>query len=230
MKKWFTGCTRVSGNQLGMVYSPHPTDPRVTIERRKSDKPVLLVEETQAQDAAFGLLVKVGGRVLDAIRIGFPPDKKRKKGMPRFVSENMLAKVATGERIDPEEPYDPRKKVYSQFEGVIDYERLIVAKGPLDPVTAEITLNVTARQLTVAQEADTFEGTYSRKNDRVFLLVYDKGKKSLTIELKPRGENGSTVIELPRLMNLDSVVCYIFARSLKKWLVSDSVYILPKRA
>lgn len=223
MRKRFYGVAEARGTFGDQVTYPHPFLQGVMISRALSLKPVKLKENVAEHDAAFGGLGQEGGYLLSATRVGFPHESGRCSGHSYFMKLNAKKKVAKAVKKDPDTPYNPDADVMDQYECVIDYPRLVLAKGNLPPIKVEVTLDEENSKVLCTQEADVEGGTSRGANDVGYCVVYDPTNHACIVEkLRRRSESGSTLVALPVGTDYETLVAYVFTTTDKGKPTSNS--------
>ena len=171
-------------------------------ERKSSDSPAAVEQRKR-----FGMLVELTQNLQPAIVIGFP---QRKRGL--------LARNA----------FHHLNKDICTVEGdiiTVDYEHLLCANGQLVVPDVTVSYQTANSKLAFVQTAME-EEVNCNADDLVYgvLLEKEKGFCRL-VQLRVRGEGGSTSAALPQGWKKENLIVYTFALSANKKKASKSQFL-----
>lgn len=162
------------------------------------------------QRAIFGLLVQLSRVFIQTTRIGFPEKANGRSSSNEFVRTNKNFVT-----------------VDENYVATIDVEKLQVSGGQLSryfKVTA--TYDTATRTLTFQQEAPSASALTGEPKELVYASILETGANaSGLVPLRPRGESGSTSIELPEWWKIENCQIYLFATSENGRQASPSQYL-----
>lgn len=171
-------------------------------ERKSSDSPAAVEQRKR-----FGMLVKLTTDLQPAITIGFP---QRKRGLSAGNAFHQL-----------------NKDICTVEDNVItvDYERLLCASGSL--IIPEVTVSYTAEtQKFIFKQTPTEEEVDCNADDMVYAVMLESVLGFCrVVQLRKRGESGSTSMALPKKWSKENVMIYTFAVSADKKKASPSQYL-----
>ncbi len=164
--------------------------------------------EAVNQRLKFAMLIMLSSVLQSAIRLGFP---QRKKGWSVANAFHSLNKdICTVEA----------KNVVT-----VDYERLLCASGSL--IIPEVTVSYTAEtQKFLFEQTEIEEEVDCNADDMVYAVMLESVLGFCrVVQLRERGESGSTSMVLPKKWSKDNVMIYTFAVSADKKKASPSQYL-----
>ena len=165
--------------------------------RRKATKVTNPKTDKQMrQRAKLALLVSLAQGFTDVYGVGFPDPKAGATSCNDFVAANM-ANVT----------------VDDDYAATMDYERL-ACSADKKRKRPSVTVTFAADTYNFSQPAqDKFYGQ-AKPSDKVYAVLLEKALgESALVELKTRGEGGSTSFELPEGWDSAQVMAYAFAAS-----------------
>ena len=107
----------------------------------------------------------------------------------------------------------------------VDYERLLCANGSL--ITPEVTVSYTVETQKFLFEQTEIEAEVDcNADDMVYAMMLESVLGFCrVVQLRERGESGSTSMVLPKKWSKDNVMIYTFAVSADKKKASPSQYL-----
>ena len=178
-----------------------------------SAKRVSSKEPQKRRAVAFGTVSEHGRVMLRAIRLGFPGDNGYPKGFQGFTSVNAVNAVDV-EKIDPSKPVNSRKKAPSEFRGIVDYGKLLVAAGQLVPPVVDVEMDTGNRKVVFHHAEVPLESFDCFRDDVIYGVVYYDLKHVCRIEeLGRRGETFKKSIDFVEDGKAGKHAVYVFARS-----------------
>lgn len=154
--------------------------------------------------------------VNDAIKIGFPREKRGEQPMGKFMQHN--AKVLCKSEKDEQ----------GNMTRVYNFKLMVVAAGNLLRPNVAVTFEKATGTLTFTQEADQRGGTRANPDDKIYALIIDgKNEDAEFITLRDRSENGVTTFIVPDWWDKDNIFVYAFAATSTKKKASPSICLYP---
>lgn len=171
-------------------------------ERKASDSPAAV-----EQRGKFGAIVKLSTVLQPASALGFPQRKRGLSATNAFHQVNKDICTVESNTI------------------MIDYEHLLCSNGSL--ITPNVTVNYAAdTKKYLFEQEEMAEEVNCNADDLVYaVLLESKAGYCRLIELRKRGESGSTSAALPNTWNKEYVFVYVFAVSADKKKASKSLYL-----
>lgn len=196
---YLLGKARKSVGNITLCYTKRKNIAKAKVfSRRDNPTPEIL-----AQRVRLKVLVKLGRQLLPIIRKGFAGVGKGSSSNA-FVSSNMAA-IAVDEKLAE----------------TVDFSLMKVACGLLYP--PKVNVDFAEGTYSFQQEMQEEEDGYASSDDRVYGVIYEtKLGRVRLINLRVRGENGSTSYQLPEDWEDANVKVYVFATSKNGQLASDS--------
>ena len=150
------------------------------------------------------------------IDLGFREAKSPKFPVNLFVEANALT-LCTERR-------DENGKLVKEY----NYAAMQVAGGTLDPVDVTVTYTADARKFQFEQDGEVLIGGRAYPDDRVYACVFESARERVAlVDLRVRGESGSTSFALPAGWDVAKVFIYVFANAARKRWSSSSVRVYP---
>ena len=160
-----------------------------------------------------GHLTSVLKNVID---LGFREAKHPKYPINLFVEANALT-LCTARR-------DEKHKIVKEY----DYLAMKVAGGTLDPVDVTVTYTSETRKFLFEQDGEVIIGGRASADDVVYACVFESTEERVAlVELRERGESGSTSFALPTGWNVEKTFVYVFANAARQRLSSPSARVYP---
>lgn len=175
-------------------------------ERKASDSPAAVEQRKK-----FGTIVKISSVMLAPIKLGFPQHDRRLSETNVFHKLNKDICTVEGDIV------------------TVDYEHLLCANGPL--VVPEVKANYNTGTNKFIFENNAMEQEVNcNTDDLVYAVLLDNEQWFCRVmQLRNRGESGSTSMNLPSTWNIEHVIVYVFAVSADKQKVSRSQYLIPEK-
>ena len=154
--------------------------------------------------------------VNDAIKIGFPREKRGEQPLGKFMQYNAktLCKSAKNEK--------------GELVRVYDFKKMVVAAGNLLRANVTVAFDKATGVFTFTQEADSRGGTRANPNDRVYVLIIDGVNEDAEFMLlRERSESGGTSFSVPEWWDKENLFVYVFAGTRTKKKASPSVCLYP---
>ncbi|MDE7074582.1 MAG: hypothetical protein K2O69_05970 [Odoribacter sp.] len=201
---YLLGKAKKSVGNITLCYTKRKNIARAKVFSRK-DNPT---PEILVQRAKMGLLVRVVRAFLPVIRKSFVGVGKGSTSNA-FVACNMKAVT-----------------VDDRYAATIDFARLSVASGILNPPKVTVAYNEEEGSFQFMQEVQPEEDGFAFFDDRVYGVLYETGRnRSRLVELKNRGESGVTPYFLPDEWDASKVEVYAFVLQKNGRAASDSVHL-----
>ena len=202
---YLLGKARRSVGNITLCYTRRKNIAKAKIFSRK-DNPT---PEMLAQRAKMKALVQLGQSLLPVIRKGFVGIGNGSTSNA-FVAKNMKAVTVDEKNV-----------------ATVDFEQLLVASGILNPAKVTMTYTEENQKFLFEQEEQQEEDGYAFADDQVYAVLYETERgRSRLVELRPRGESGSTSYTLPEEWDNTKVKAYCFAVLKSGKEASDSRLIL----
>ena len=154
--------------------------------------------------------------VNDAIKIGFPREKRGEQPLGKFMQYNAktLCKSAKNEK--------------GELVRVYDFKKMVVAAGNLLRANVTVAFDKATGVFTFTQEADSRGGTRANPNDRVYALIIDGVNEDAEFMLlRDRSESGGTSFSVPEWWDKENLFVYVFAGARTKKKASPSICLYP---
>ena len=154
--------------------------------------------------------------VNDAIKIGFPREKRGEQPLGKFMqyNANTLCKSA--------------KNGKGELVRVYDFKKMVVAAGNLLRANVTVAFDKATGVFTFTQEADSRGGTRANPNDRVYALIIDGVNEDAEFMLlRERSESGGTSFSVPEWWDKENLFVYVFAGTRTKKKASPSICLYP---
>ena len=154
--------------------------------------------------------------VNDAIKIGFPREKRGEQPLGKFMQYNAktLCKSAKNEK--------------GELVRVYDFKKMVVAAGNLLRANVTVAFDKATGVFTFTQEADSRGGTRANPNDRVYVLIIDGVNEDAEFMLlRERSESGGTSFSVPEWWDKENLFVYVFAGTRTKKKASPSICLYP---
>ncbi|HJA14694.1 MAG TPA: hypothetical protein H9796_06380 [Candidatus Butyricimonas faecavium] len=154
--------------------------------------------------------------VNDAIKIGFPREKRGEQPLGKFMQYNAktLCKSAKNEK--------------GELVRVYDFKKMVVAAGNLLRANVTVAFDKATGVFTFTQEADSRGGTRANPNDRVYALIIDGVNEDAEFMLlRERSESGGTSFSVPEWWDKENLFVYVFAGTRTKKKASPSICLYP---
>ena len=154
--------------------------------------------------------------VNDAIKIGFPREKRGEQPLGKFMQYNAktLCKSAKNEK--------------GELVRVYDFKKMVVAAGNLLRANVTVAFDKATGVFTFTQEADSRGGTRANPNDRVYALIIDGVNEDAEFMLlRERSESGGTSVSVPEWWDKENLFVYVFAGTRTKKKASPSICLYP---
>ena len=154
--------------------------------------------------------------VNDAIKIGFPREKRGEQPLGKFMQYNAktLCKSAKNEK--------------GELVRVYDFKKMVVAAGNLLRANVTVAFDKATGVFTFTQEADSRGGTRANPNDRVYVLIIDGVNEDAEFMLlRERSESGGTSFSVPDWWVKENLFVYVFAGTRTKKNASPSICLYP---
>ena len=202
---YLLGKARKSVGNITLCYTKKKKIAKAKIFSRK-DNPT---PEILAQRAKMKALVQLAQSFLPVIRKGFVGVGNGSTSNA-FVSMNMRAVTVDEKNL-----------------ATIDFEKLSVAIGLINPPKVTVTYTEENQKYLFEQEGQEEEDGYASADDKVYGVLYEteRGRARL-VELRERGESGSTSYALPEDWDNTKVRVYGFATLKNGKRASDSLSLL----
>lgn len=134
-----------------------------------------------------------------ALRIGFTGLKRGQTTLGQFMVENANSLC------------DAERDEEGKLRRIYDFRAMIVSRGNLNPAKVTIEVAPETGKVTFLQEAQTIADAKQHPDDQVYGMVLEEVQEEAhLVALKPRGENGSTVFELPDTWDKTKIYVYTF--------------------
>ena len=202
---YLLGKARKSVGNITLCYTKGKNIAKAKVFSRK-DNPT---PEILAQRAKMKALVQLAQSFLPVIRKGFVGVGNGSTSNA-FVSMNMRAVTVDEKNL-----------------ATIDFEKLSVAIGLINPPKVTVTYSEETKKYLFEQEGQEEEDGYASADDKVYGVLYEteRGRARL-VELRERGESGSTSYALPEDWDNTKVRVYGFATLKNGKRASDSLSLL----
>ena len=152
----------------------------------------------------------------EVIDLGFREAKSPKHPVNLFVEANALT-LCTAHR-------DEHRKIVKEY----NYLAMVVAGGTLDTVTVTVTYTSETRKFLFEQDGEVIIGGRAYTDDAVYACVFESVQEKVAlVELRERGEAGSTSFAVPAGWDVEKTFVYVFANAAHKRLSSPSVRVYP---
>ncbi len=202
---YLLGKARKSVGNITLCYTRRKNIAKAKIFSRK-DNPT---PEMLAQRAKMKVLVQLAQSLLPVIRKGFVGIGNGSTSNA-FVAKNIKAVT-----------------VDEKNAATVNFEQLLVAAGILNPPKVTVTYSEENQKFLFEQEAQQEEDGYAFADDRVYAVLYETVRgRSRLVELRTRGESGSTSYALPEEWDNTKVKAYCFVLLKGGKEASDSRLIL----
>ncbi|WP_065217846.1 MULTISPECIES: DUF6266 family protein [Butyricimonas] len=202
---YLLGKAKRSVGNITLCYTRRKNIAKAKIFSRK-DNPT---PEMLAQRARMKALVQLSRSLLPVIRKGFLGIGNGSTSNA-FVVRNMKAVTV-----------DERNEV------TVNFEQLLVAAGILNSPKVTATYSEESQKFLFEQEMQEEEDGYAFADDQVYAVLYETERgRSRLVELRTRGESGSTTYALPEEWDNTKVKVYCFAMLKRGKEVSNSRLIL----
>lgn len=154
--------------------------------------------------------------VNDAIRLGFPPEKRGEQPLGKFMYYNAKT-LCKSERNEQ-----------GELVRVYDFKKMIVAAGGLLRANVTVTFDKDTGSFTFTQEADSRGGTRAEPTDRVYALIVEGTNEDAEfMRLRDRSENGVSSFVVPDWWDKENLFVYVFAGTRTKRKASPSICMYP---
>lgn len=202
---YLLGKARKSVGNITLCYTKGKNIAKAKVFSRK-DNPT---PEILAQRARMKALVQLGRSLLPVIRKGFTGIGKGSTSNA-FVAANQEAISVDAKNV-----------------ATVEFERLRVATGLFTPPKVTVTYSEETSKYLFEQEEQEEEDGYASADDKVYGVLYEteRGRARL-VELRERGESGSTSYALPEDWDNTKVRVYGFATLKNGKRASDSLSLL----
>ena len=152
----------------------------------------------------------------EVIDLGFREAKPPKYPVNLFVEANALT-LCTARR-------DERRKIVKEY----NYLAMRVAGGTLDTAGVTLTYTSETRKFLFEQDGEVIIGGRAYTDDVVYACVFESVQEKVAlVELRERGEAGSTSFAVPAGWDVEKTFVYVFANAAHKRLSSPSVRVYP---
>ncbi|WP_099290794.1 DUF6266 family protein [Butyricimonas sp. Marseille-P3923] len=201
---YLLGKAKKSVGNITLCYTRRKNIAKAKIFSRK-DNPT---PEMLAQRARMKVLVQLSRNLLPVIRKGFVGIGNGSTSNA-FVARNMKA-----------------VEVNEQNVATVNFDQLLVASGILNPPKVTVTYDEENNKYQFSQVEQAEEDGYAFVDDQVYAVLYETERgRSRLVELRTRGESGSTSYALPEEWDNTKVKVYCFAMLKRGKEVSDSKLI-----
>ena len=154
--------------------------------------------------------------VNDAIKIGFPREKRGEQPLGKFMQYNAKTLCKSG------------KNEKGELVRVYDFKKMVVAAGNLLRANVTVAFDKATGVFTFTQEADSRGGTRANPNDRVYALIIDGVNEDAEFMLlRERSESGGTSFSVPEWWDKENLFVYVFAGTRTKKKASPSICLYP---
>ena len=191
-----------------IVVTPSPKEPTFVDEKVKEDR------DTRVK--GYGGSRHFAAVVNDAIKLGFPPEKRGEQPMWKFMKHN--AKTLCKSKRNEE----------GELVRVYDFKKMVVAAGNLLRANVTVAFDEATGIFTFTQEADPRGGSRANPDDKVYALIIDgMNEDAEFMTLRDRSENGVTSFTVPEWWDKENLFVYVFAGTRTKKKASPSVCLYP---
>ena len=182
-------------------------------------------EKQEARDlriAGYGGCGKLTRPLLETLRVSFRERKKRESPMNAFMQANVKT-LCTASRDAL------TKKIVLEY----DFGGMQVSDGSLDTANVTATVDMDTNKVAFVQVDEVIPGGLARENDRVYACMFTAGAedhksmRSLRVDLRDRGEAGSTSALIPAGWNKAALFIYAYAVSADGKYSSPSTRLYP---
>lgn len=154
--------------------------------------------------------------VNDAIKIGFPREKRGEQPLGKFMYYNAKTLCTS------------QKNEKGELVRVYDFKKMIVAAGNLLRANVTVAFDKETGVFTFTQEADSRKGTRANPTDKVYALIVDGVNEDAEfMTLRDRSENGVTSFTVPEWWDKENLFVYVFAGTRTKRKASPSACLYP---
>lgn len=154
--------------------------------------------------------------VNDAIKIGFPREKRGEQPLGKFMYYNAKTLCTS------------QKNEKGELIRVYDFKKMIVAAGNLLRANVTVAFDKETGVFTFTQEADSRKGTRANPTDKVYALIVDGVNEDAEfMTLRDRSENGVTSFTVPEWWDKENLFVYVFAGTRTKRKASPSACLYP---
>lgn len=146
--------------------------------------------------------------MLPVVRVGFP-------GIGNGTTSNAFTSLNV-ELVVVDENYN----------ATIDMEQVKCASGKMHPPKVSVEYNESAQEFIFSQEPQEKEYLFCLPDDKVYGVMFESVlKRTRLVQLKLRGEAGTTQKALPEDWEADRVYVYCFATNRTGKMASDSRHL-----
>lgn len=182
--------------------------PREPVFKKKDGKLVRDLRMT-----GYGECGRMTRVLADTLRAGYVQRPAGTTAAGMFMSENAAAFCTVTVTESGELLYDYK------------FDTLLVSSGDAAKPKTTVTFTAEARKIMIEQEAETTASSRRNPDDQVFACVLDTVNfESELMELRERGESGSTAWSVPEEWDMENTVVYTFAVFANNQRVSDPNY------